>query len=308
MAAVKDKLQLQYRTRTTILPTKCDGEDIVAWFREFDACSQANGWKDENKLKKLPAFLRGRAASHFYAIPDNEKTTYAAATQRLKEALCPLVERENYYALFDARLLRTGEDPSVYKWELEQLLAKADPTLGAEAQLALLSRQFMRGLPTTIRGKLLDHNPTPTLSEMVRFVQRYRAVEGHNTSFPTNASTTTTKPAADIDQLVGLMADLASRQKVLEDQVGFSQQFSTAAVSQTDRQRSNITCFQCGKQGHIARECRRPCPRQPVVRNTVRCYQCQGYGHFARDCANTRSLNFQGASRGITARQIAPQD
>ena len=87
----------------------------------------------EDKIKKLPAFLRGPAAIHFYATPAKEKATYDAATKKLKQALCPPLERENYYAKFDNRMLRNGEDPSVYKWELEQLLEKADPNLTVEA-------------------------------------------------------------------------------------------------------------------------------------------------------------------------------
>ncbi len=111
----------------------------MEWLREFDACALANNWKDEDKIKKLPAFLRGRAATHFYAIPAGERETYDAATKKLKEALCPAVERENYYVKFEARKLRVGEDPSIYKWELEQLLEKADPTLAEEAKSAPVS-------------------------------------------------------------------------------------------------------------------------------------------------------------------------
>ena len=32
-----------------------------------------------------------------------------------EEALCPPVQRVNYYVEFEARILRTGEDPSAYK-------------------------------------------------------------------------------------------------------------------------------------------------------------------------------------------------
>ena len=72
---------------SSILPSKFDGDDIVAWLREFDACALANGWKDEDKIKKLPAFLS--AATHFYATPVAERSTYDAATKKLKQALCP---------------------------------------------------------------------------------------------------------------------------------------------------------------------------------------------------------------------------
>ena len=285
---------------TSILPSKFDGDDIVEWLREFDACALANNLKDEDKVKKLPAFLRGRAATHFYAIPADERKTYDEATKKLKDALCPAVERENYYVKFEARMLRVGEDPSIYKWELEQLLEKADPTLAVEAKSALLGRQFIRGLPSAIRGRLLDHNPTPSLAEMLSFVQRYRAVEHRNP--PTSASTTTEKPSADVNQLVGLMTELVARQKTLEDQVASSQELYAAAIKQQDQQspRATRACYQCGKQGHFARECRNS--RQRQNRSNVQCYNCRRYGQFARECGNYAPLNYQGASQGTTGR------
>ena len=146
---------------TSILPRKFDGDDVVTWLREIDAWALANGWKDEDKIQKLPAFLRERAATHFYEFPNAEKATYEAATKKLKEALCPPVQRESYHVEFEARILRTGKDPSVYKWESEQLLEKADPTLAKEAKSALLSRQFMRGLPSSIRGNFWPTTPYP---------------------------------------------------------------------------------------------------------------------------------------------------
>ena len=119
-------------------------------------------------------------------------------------------------------MLRTGEDPSVYKWKLEKLLEKGDPNLLVEAKSALLSRQFMRGLPSSIRRKLLAHNPTPTLSEMLSSVQHYRAIEDHDVPAHTSASASTHKQTADMDQLVGLMTELVTRHKALENQVATS--------------------------------------------------------------------------------------
>ena len=85
--------------------------DIVAWLREFDACCAANGWKvsegRDDKIQKLPAFLRGQAASHFYVIPEERRRTYADAATELKKAMCPEAQRENFYAEFESRVLRS---------------------------------------------------------------------------------------------------------------------------------------------------------------------------------------------------------
>ena len=51
---------------------------------------------------------------------------------------------------FEHRNLHLGEDPAVFKWKLENLLAKADPSLPADAKKALIARQHMTGLPRTL--------------------------------------------------------------------------------------------------------------------------------------------------------------
>lgn len=66
--------------------------------------------------------------------------------------------------------------PGGYLWKLEEQLTKADASLVEDARKTLLSRQFMKGLQPHIRLKLLESNPTPSLEDMVTYIQRFRAV------------------------------------------------------------------------------------------------------------------------------------
>ena len=77
----------------------------------------------------MPAFVCGPAASHFYVIPADDRKTYKDAVKMLIGAMCPTAQRDKLYAEFEARTLRPGEDPAVYKWDLEKKLLKADPLL-----------------------------------------------------------------------------------------------------------------------------------------------------------------------------------
>ena len=85
-------------------------------------------------------------------------STYADAVASMRRVLCPQANRENFFAEFESRILRPEEDPSVYKWELENILSKADSTLSADAKTALLTRQFSRDLPPSLKLKMLEHN------------------------------------------------------------------------------------------------------------------------------------------------------
>ena len=287
---------------TAILPGKFESGDLAAWLRQFDACSAANGWKvtedKDDKVLKLPAFLIGQAASHFYAIPEDDRKTYATAVKGLTRAMCPAAKRENFYAEFEDRVLRPGEDPAVYKWELENILEKADPTLSGDAKKALVSRQFMRGLPGTIKIKLLEHDATPTLETMLSFAQRYQAVEGYTKPTYTTSATTHVDPMTDnpqLSQLMTMVASIAEKQKLLDVRLQKAEDLPPTVAPGAPR--NGGACYSCGGQGHFARECpkgpassRLPPRPRTANRSRMTCFTCGGQGHMSRNCAN--NLNY----------------
>ena len=186
-----------------LLPDKCDTGDFPAWLRNFECCATANKWSAEDKLIKLPAFLRGPAAAHFHSLGDEQRQSYAALTQHLKDALCPRVDREKLYSTFDHRMLRPDKDPSLLLWDLEDLLSKADPDLSAEACTALLECLFIKSLPPALRLRLLEYKPMPSLSDMRAFIQCYHAV--HHLRDDSAYMATVDAPAPALrDELPGL--------------------------------------------------------------------------------------------------------
>jgi hypothetical protein len=78
---------------SSILPSKFDGDDIVAWQREFDACALANGWnslgKTRTNLRNCQRFYERffcQRFFYFFATPVAERTTYDAVTKKLRQS------------------------------------------------------------------------------------------------------------------------------------------------------------------------------------------------------------------------------
>lgn len=114
----------------------------------------------------------------------------------------------------------------MFKWELEQILLKAQPAIDASAKTALLTRQFMQGL-CKMKIKLVEYDAVPDLPKMLSFVQRYRAVKDYTSDSYNFASATTTdesnecgtSQSSKLTRLVALVFNMAAKQQQMEEKI-----------------------------------------------------------------------------------------
>ena len=303
---------------STVLPERFASGDFSTWLRHFTRCALANEWSEATQLVKLPAFLQGPAASYYDSLAAADKASLGALTASLKQCFSPAVDQENFYREFEDSRLRPAEDPNLFLWRLKELLRNAEPSLTPSAFNALLRRQFMRGIPSDLRLKILEANPTPTLENMLQFSQRFRALrlisaESASCATAVDISTSATDAIPQQQQLERQQKQIELQQQKLdalhdalqtlsEGQTNLVAAISTSGVRNSQghgsQRPSAVRCFLCHTEGHIVRNC-------PKRRDLPRCNTCLGWGHLAENCANNTShhvsskssLNFQGVSR-----------
>ena len=95
----------------------------------------------------------------------------------LQTFVSPSAAQKYHYSYFEQHTPQPKEDPTLSMWELCQIVENADSTLTDEAKKALLSCQFMKGLPRAMRICLLENKPTPTLTTMRDFIHHFHAVQ-----------------------------------------------------------------------------------------------------------------------------------
>ena len=139
-------------------------------------------------------------------------------------------------------------------------MAKADPELSNDAKTALIQRQFMKGLPDTIKHKLLEHNPTPNIEEMLSFTQRYRAIEGYTSPgilgdvAVANSTATVAHDDTQLSPLVAMVAGIAEKQQSIENRLAKAE---NSKDKRGERRARPGACHNCGQVGHFSRNCRR---------------------------------------------------
>ena len=117
------------------------------------------------------------------------------------------------------RLLQDKEDSTVYLHSLRKLLEKTDPTLVLLPKESLLGRQFLTGLLAAMWLKLLQHNPTTKLTEMVSFCKHLlpiRLVVGDAPSPPLCAATTSVNSKPNVVTPFSAVQELTMAVKELQ--------------------------------------------------------------------------------------------
>ena len=63
---------------------------MIKWFQRFEICSNANGWEDGAKAKRLPTLLEGEALPVWLELSEDEQKDYKVAKAKILERMSPV--------------------------------------------------------------------------------------------------------------------------------------------------------------------------------------------------------------------------
>ena len=253
-------------------PDHYSGEDpdaFAEWLQMFDVVSKVNKWDEAQQLLILPSYLTNYAFQVYEGLTDAEKATYGELKTNLKDRIVPgdramLLEIE-----FSTLNRKLGESIDGFLYRLRKAAKRAFPDKNAPTMNALVRKQFILGQERDLQFQLLQLPGDKNLDAVILTARTYEAA----------AQVTKGRVIHMTEDRVDKMDDKRASNLVLGKVV---------------KNGSGVTCYKCGREGHISRDCKFS------GQESNNCYECGQAGHIARYCTR-RSMGQLG--RGAQVRQ-----
>ena len=252
------------------IPEAYDGnKDFSMWLQQFEFCARANGWTEARKLTVLPTRLSGKAFMKYVELAPDLAQGYEHVKGALRKAMDPPELQGALRIEFRHRSKLASETLDEYYQQLDLLSRKAYPGMPEEAREELLKDQFLQGLPWNVRDRVLQSRPVTATQAltMAREQGAWLSMAPH--AHPDDRISIIERK---IDQLTGYMQQkekrsipipridtsenkIAALEKKI-DQLTSRSQWKQENSSFPGRTRLPIECWNCGRKGHRANDCR----------------------------------------------------
>lgn len=175
------------------------------------------------------------------------------------------------------RKQRRGETVGQYANYMERVWNATGVDIPGELKI----NQFISGLEPSIQGLVRAQNPQ-SITDAIAAGKRVHTGNSHATYL--------TQEEND-PMVTGLLAQVAELTKKVQELTPGREQ--PIQQQRFRRERTNQRCTNCGKNGHVAKNC------WFGNKGRVQCYNCRGFGHVQADCWAKKRKATPGSGKGM---------
>ncbi len=257
-------------------------EDITEWLLKWDIAAAANNWSDEQQLQMIPAYLSGRAARHFWRMPQEARRDLEQLKDLLEDTFN--TEEKKFLARQKLQEITQGSRESVMEFSerVDRLVIKGHDGLDStERKDRIACESFVKGLRPEIKETVWEKSPH-TFQEAVTAAERREVylnsvgrrgkvneisddVMAAIQKFNEDRTRSNEEIWQAIKNLTVAVQDLAVKTAESSQQQIFRQQNFRGNRPNT----RSLVCYECNQPGHIKRNCPQKQRGQPIQENAA---------------------------------------
>lgn len=234
----------------TAIPEAYDGTtDFGLWLKQYEICSLANGWDEQQKRRILPTRLTGKAFFAYADLAPDVNQSFADLTLALRLAIHPPELQNALRMEFRERKKGASETLDTFFQGLVILCQQAYPEMPLDAQMQLVKDQFLQGLSWTLRDRVMQARPK-TAAQALTIAREQSAWL---------ASAPAPQPTPDLSAVYAKLDQLTDQLLAAKRQA--EQPIPAMQTMAPIQPQVPFTCWTCGGLGHRSRDCRSRMPR-----------------------------------------------
>lgn len=212
---------------------------------QFEMVAAVNNWDDHTKAYELATNLRGVAQGIVTEIEPLKRFDYTYLVSALTSRFEPVNQENMYKVQMNSYYRKAGQTLPEMAQDIKRITRLAYPTAPVDIRNQLGRDCFVRALNEfKIQLSIFQREPK-TIDDCIRFGVEYEAftLDQKRINNPKQGLRKIEETDESNDELV-------TRLSKISDQIG-TLSFNTQNSDKV------LTCFYCGKKGHMKRECRK---------------------------------------------------